>query len=71
MAAENGFDDPVVSAGCRTYAYSDVNLPLRRDVEVGDCEDLLLLVMERIEGAQAAVVCVVFDTATLIWLLKS
>ena len=64
VAAENGFDDPVVGAGCRAYAYSDVDFPLRRDVEVGDYEYLLLLVMERIEGAQSAVVCVVFDTAT-------
>ena len=64
MAAENGFDDPVIGAGGWAYAYSDVDFPFGRDIEVGDYEDLLLLVMERIERAQAAVVRVVFDTAT-------
>ena len=64
VAAENGFDDPVIGAGGRAYARSDVDFPFGRDIEVGHYEDLLLLVMERIECSQAAVVCVVFDTAT-------
>jgi hypothetical protein len=63
VAAENGFDDPVVGAGCRAYTHSDVDFPFGRDIEVGHYEDLLLLVMERIECTQAAVVCVVFDAA--------
>src|SRR6202007_2818468 len=54
VAAEDGFDDPAIGAGSRTYAYSDVDFPFGRDIEVGDYKDLLLLIVERIEGAQAA-----------------
>src|ERR1700744_5509323 len=49
-AAENALDDQVV--GCRGWpnAYADVDLPFGRDVQVGDGEDLLLLLAERVEA---------------------
>jgi hypothetical protein len=46
-AAENAFDDEVVGgAGC---AHSDakIDLPCGRDVEVGNGEELMLLILER------------------------
>ena len=59
-AAENALDDQVV--GCRGWpnAYADVDLPFGRDVEVGDGEDLLLLVVETVPGADAATVLMVW-----------
>ena len=45
-AAEDALDDEVVGRRGGAYAYADVDLPLRRDVEVGDGEDLLLLVVQ-------------------------
>src|ERR1700733_13125124 len=63
VAAQNSFDDPVIGTCCGAHPDTDIYLPLGRNIQVGHQEDLLLLIMQRIKRAQAAVVCVVFDTA--------
>jgi hypothetical protein len=54
-AAEDGFHDQVV--GCRggTNADADVDLPNGGHIEIGDDEDLLLLVVHRRDIADRAV----------------
>ena len=63
-AAENTFVDQVLGSRSGADAHPEIDLPERGDVEVGDGEDLLLLVMGRGEGAEATVVGVVFEPAT-------
>ena len=48
------FDDEVIGSGGGSDA--DVDLPGWRDVEVGDREELLLLIMQGVNGSEAAVV---------------
>ena len=50
VAAEDAFDDPVIGGGGGADAHADVDLPLRRHVQIGDGEDLLLLVVQRVES---------------------
>src|SRR5690348_8403254 len=45
-AAENAFDDQVIGRGSWPHTDAEVNLPLRRDVQIGDREDLLLLIVQ-------------------------
>src|SRR5271165_1289817 len=61
--SEDSFHNQVVSGGGRTDTNPDINLPLGRNVEIGDCKDLLLLIVKVVEGADAAVVCVILDAA--------
>lgn len=60
-AADDCFDDEVVGGGGGAEAYAEVDLPFWREVEVSDDEDLLLLVVERVKAAEAAVVGVVLE----------
>src|SRR5471030_1098445 len=62
-AAEDSFDDEVVGCGGWADADADVDLPLGRDIEVSDGEDLLLLIVQGIKGAEAAVVRIVLEAA--------
>ena len=62
-AADDAFDDEVVGGCCGTEADAEVDLPPGRDVEVGDDEELLLLVVEGVEAADASVVGVVFEAS--------
>jgi hypothetical protein len=48
-SSENSLDDQVVGPSCGTYANSKVDLPHRRDVQISHDEELLLLVVQRIE----------------------
>ena len=58
-----GLDDEVVCTCGLSDSYSDVDLPLGRSIQVGDNEDLLLLVMQCVERAEASIVGIVFDPA--------
>ena len=62
-AADDSFDDEVIGGGGRADAYAEVDLPLWRNVEIGDGEDLLLLISECVGGGDATVVSVVLDAA--------
>ncbi len=46
-APEDSFDDEVVGGGGDTDADAEVDLPLGRDVEVSDGEELVLLIVGR------------------------
>ena len=61
--AEDAFDDQVVGGSGSADTNAEVDLPFRRDVKIGDGEDLLLLVVEWIERPEASVVGIVFDAA--------
>lgn len=63
MTANNSFDDEVVCSRGGSNPDTKIDLPLRRNMQVRHREDLLLLIVERVETSQPAVVCVVFDTA--------
>ena len=41
VTAEDGFDDPVVGAGCGANTHPDIDLPFGRNIEVSNYEDLL------------------------------
>src|ERR1700677_1516690 len=58
-AAEDAFDDEVVGGGGGADADADVDLPIGGDVEIGDGEELLLLVVDGAGGGDAAIVGVV------------
>ena len=64
VAAQDGFDDQMICGSGGANAYSDVDLPLGRNVQVRHRKDLLLLIVQRIKGTQPPVVRVVFDTTT-------
>ena len=51
MAAHNPLDNQMVGARCWANTNADVDLPFRGDIQVGDYEDLLLLIMQGIERA--------------------
>ena len=60
---EDAFHDPVIGGGRWPDAHAEVDLPLRRDVQVDGREDLLLLVVQAGDVRDAAVVGVVLDSA--------
>jgi len=60
-AAEDAFDDEVVGGGGGADADADVDLPVGRDVEVGDGEELLLLIVDGAGTGDVAVVGVVLE----------
>lgn len=66
VVAEDDFDDEVVGGGGGTPAGADVDLPLGGDEEIDDGEELLLLVMQRDEVAELAVVGVVLETDVVV-----
>src|SRR5665213_3615176 len=59
--ADDALDDEVVRSRRRAEADAEVDLPFGRDVQVGDGEDLLLLVMQAGGRGKAAVVGVVLE----------
>src|SRR5271156_1674187 len=61
--AEDTFHNQVVGTSGRADTNTDIDLPLGRNVEIGYGEDLLLLIVKRVEGADAAIICVVFQPA--------
>ena len=46
---ENALHNQVIGRRGWAHADADVDLPLRRHVQIGDREDLLLLVVQRVE----------------------
>src|ERR1700754_150751 len=62
-AAEDPFDDEVVSGCGGSYADANVDLPFGRDVQVGDSEDLLLLLAQCGKVADTSVVGIVLEAA--------
>ena len=60
-ASQNPFDNQVICPSRGADTDADVDLPLGRDVQIGDGKDLLLLIVQRIEPTQATVVGVVLD----------
>src|ERR1700723_3338535 len=60
-AAENQFDDEVIGRGGGADADTEVDLPHRRDIEVGDDEELLLLVVHGGDVAYGVIIGVILD----------
>src|ERR1035441_9059158 len=60
-AAENRFDDEVVGGAGGADADPEIDFPYRRDVEIGDEKELMLLVMRRGEATQGSIICVVLE----------
>src|ERR1700723_2344241 len=60
-AAENQFDDEVIGRGGGADADTEVDLPERRDIEVGDDEELLLLVVHGGDVAYGVIIGVILD----------
>jgi hypothetical protein len=55
----------MIGRRCRAYANSYVDLPLRRYVKVSHGEELLLLVVERVKGADPSIVRIVFEATAV------
>src|ERR1700723_3160274 len=60
-AAENQFDDEVIGRGGGADADTEVDLPHRRDIEVGDDKELLLLVVHGGEVAYGVIIGVILE----------
>ncbi len=63
MAADDAFDDDVIGGSGGAKAYAEVDLPFGGDVEVGDGEYLLLLIVQSVKISEAAVVGVVLEAS--------
>src|ERR1039458_3953979 len=62
-AADDPFHDPVVGGRGGAYAYSKIDLPLRRHVQIDGRKNLLLLIVQAGDIRDAAVIRVVLDSA--------
>src|SRR6202453_548689 len=62
-ATENGFENKMVGGRCRADAHADIDFPQGRYVEIGNQEDLLLLIVDGRDVADRAVVGIPLDTA--------
>src|SRR6202453_5500257 len=60
-AAENHFEDEVIGRGGGADADTEVDLPERRDIEVGDDKELLLLVVHGGDGAYRVIIGVILE----------
>ena len=63
-SANNALDDQVVSGGRRPNPDSEIELPLRAEVDVNRGKELLLLLMQRVESSQWAVRGVVLEPSS-------
>ena len=59
--AEDALDDQMVSGSGRADPNSEVEFPLRPQIEINGREQLLLLILQRIEAVQRSGGCVVFQ----------
>src|SRR6202789_300942 len=60
-AAENHFEDEVIGRGGGADADTEVDLPYRRDIQVGDDKELLLLVVHGGDVAYGVIIGVVLE----------
>ncbi len=61
--AEDALDDPVIGRRGWSDADAEIDLPLRRDIEIDRRKDLLLLVVQAGDVRDAAVVSVVLESS--------
>src|SRR5580698_4453151 len=61
--ADNPFYDEVIGARRGADSYTEINLPVRRHVQINRREELLLLIVERIKTTQRSIGGIVFEAA--------